>query len=128
MQEVTIETEPGAVYEFTDRRVDVKLAATSLRVEPRRILITEVENVGLNYCPQYPPFGQIIRDEYVHLGRPLSYGSPRPDPDAATLLTSTKSAKWENRQDAALQLARVKPAPRVHSAMLMWPRPIVLGF
>lgn len=117
IQEVFIETKPEAVYEFTRRPVDFKMAAAGPRDDPRRIPLMKVENVGFNFYPQYLPFGQVIRDEFIYLGRPAAYGSPRSVPRAGDLLTRVTSPRWEDRQDAALQLGRVKPDQEVLSAL-----------
>jgi hypothetical protein len=112
----------GAVYELRAGEsvtIDLKPALAAERNQPRRISIFEAENQGerLNHYPETLPFGQVVRDGNLYLGRPRRYGSPPHAPQVLTLLEQAKSGRWQDRQEAARLLAKAAPDSRVLGAL-----------
>ncbi|MCI0624023.1 MAG: hypothetical protein L0387_20600 [Acidobacteria bacterium] len=102
-----------------DETVDLRLPAAKLRQEPRKIPLAEVENQRdpLVHYPEDLPFGQIVKDGNLYLGRPAEYGLPPTPSDTRHLLAQADHAAWQERQRAARLLVRAAPDEKVLSAL-----------
>jgi alpha-L-fucosidase 2 len=121
-QRLELKCRAGVVYDIlADQKttVDLKLVPGEPRQEPRTISIASAENQGepLIHYPEDLPFGQIVKDQNLYLGRPSKYGSPRLAPEVKTLLANTLSPSWQERQEAARLMARTQPTGEVLAAL-----------
>jgi hypothetical protein len=111
----------GSTYEILTGesiKPDLTLARTEPRQQPRAISIAEVERRGgLLQYPEDLPFGQVVEDENLYLGRPVKPGPPRPAPELGALLARAQGSEWQQRQEAARLFVRVKPSPEVLAAL-----------
>lgn len=108
------ETRPGEVVSVGGEP-DLGLPAGEAPAGPRAIPLPLVENPGerLLHYPEDLPFGQVVEDGNLYLGRPARPGAPAAAPEREALLRQARAESWEDRQEAARLLCRLGPVPGV---------------
>jgi hypothetical protein len=117
-----LECQAGATYEMLANenvRVDLDLSPAALRTQPRAVSIAAVERLGgpFVHYPENLPFGQVVVDENLYLGKPASYGLPSAPPRLQDLLVQAESRTWQERQEAARLMARLQPTSELLQAL-----------
>jgi Glycosyl hydrolase family 95 catalytic domain len=117
-----LECKAGATYHLLageQVKVDLELAPAPLRDQPRSISIRDVEAYGSHFVhyPEDLPFGQVVSDENLYLGRPGQYGRVAALPKLQDLLVKAVGRSWQERQDAARLMARLQPTREILGAL-----------
>jgi hypothetical protein len=117
-----LECRRAASYDLlsgADVKVDLDLAAAPTRDQPRSIAIRKVEEYGSGFVhyPEDLPFGQLVADENLYLGKPERYGVAAALPRRQDLLVKAQGRSWQERQEAARLMARLQPTRELLEAL-----------